>query len=114
MRVPKYYYVNYKVLFKTWKQGERKKVLSSVEYPCRESKHGIKESEGNMFSPKFKGNVQGRKHSGSCAFAEPELVTFRKPKCVIQNKNNVHKNLNNSHNYYDEIELFEGVSNRNT
>ena len=34
----------------------------------------IKESEGNMFNPIFKKNVQGRKHPGSCAYAEPELL----------------------------------------
>ena len=47
---------------------------SPVEYPSREYKHDIKESEGNMFNPIFKKNVQGRKHPGSCAFAEPELL----------------------------------------
>ena len=44
-----------------------------------------------MFNPILKGNVQG-------AFAEPELLNFRKPKRVVQNKNNGHKNSNNSHN----------------
>ena len=44
-----------------------------VEYPSRECKHGIKESKGNMFNPIFKESVQGQKHLGSCAFAEPEL-----------------------------------------
>ena len=32
-----------------------------VEYPSRESEHDTNESEGNMFNPIFKGNVQGRK-----------------------------------------------------
>ena len=45
---------------------------SPVEYPSRECKHDIKESKGNMFNPIFKENVQGKKHSGSSAFAEPE------------------------------------------
>ena len=45
-----------------------------VEYPSRECKHDIKESEGNMFNPIFKENVQGRKYPGSCAFAELELL----------------------------------------
>ena len=45
-----------------------------VEYPSKECKHDIKESKGNMFNPIFKENVQGRKHPGSCAFAEPELL----------------------------------------
>ena len=53
---------------------------SPVEFPSRECKHAIKESEGNMFNPVFKENVQGRKHPGSCAFAEPELLCYRKPK----------------------------------
>ena len=49
---------------------------SPVEYPSRECKHDtcIKESKGNMFNPIFKENVQGQKHPGSCAFAEPELL----------------------------------------
>ena len=46
---------------------------SRVEYPSRECKHDIKESKGNMFNPIFKENVQGWKHPGSCAFAEPEV-----------------------------------------
>ena len=44
----------------------------TVEYPSRECKHDIKESEGTMFNPKFTKNVLGRKHLGSCAFAEPK------------------------------------------
>ena len=42
-----------------------------------------------------------------------ELLTFRKPKFVFQNKNNAHENPNNSHNYHDEIELYQGISKRN-
>ena len=53
--------------------------LQSLEYPSRECKHDIKESKGNMFNPIFKENVQGQKHPGSCAFAEPELLIERKP-----------------------------------
>ena len=45
-----------------------------VEYSSREWKHDIKGSKGNMFNPIFKENVAGRKHSESCAFAEPELL----------------------------------------
>ena len=45
-----------------------------VEYPSRECKHDIKESKGNILNPIFKENVQGQKHPGSCAFAEPELL----------------------------------------
>ena len=48
-----------------------------MEYPSREFEHDIKESEGNMFNPIFKGNVQGLKHPGMYAFAEPELVGYR-------------------------------------
>ena len=57
------------------------KQLQSPELPnSRECKHGIKESEGNMFNPIFKENFQGRKHLGSYAFAESELLSYRKPK----------------------------------
>ena len=56
---------------------------SPVEYPIKECKHDIKESESNMFNTIFKENVQGRKHSGSCAFAKPELHSYRKPKSVV-------------------------------
>ena len=54
--------------------------LQSLEHPGRECKHDIKESKGNMFNPISMENVQGRKHPGSCAFAEPELLMQRKPK----------------------------------
>ena len=43
-----------------------------VEYPSRKCKHNIKMSEGNMLNPIFKENVQGQKHPGSYAFAEPD------------------------------------------
>ena len=88
--------------------------LQSLELPRRENKHDRKESEGNMFNPISKGYVQERKHPGRCAFAESELLGFRKPKRVIQNKNNGHKNPNDSHDYHDEIELYQGISKRNT
>ena len=55
-----------------------------VEYHSRKCKHDIKESKGNMFNPIFKVNVQGWKHSGSCTFAETELLSYRKPKRVVQ------------------------------
>ena len=54
-----------------------------VEYHSRECKHEVKESIGNMFNPIFKENVQGRKHPGSCAFAEPELLSYKVPKRVV-------------------------------
>ena len=41
--------------------------LQSLELHCRISK-------GNMLNPIFKENVQGQKHPGSCAFAEPDLL----------------------------------------
>ena len=75
---------------------------SPVEYHSRECQHDINESEGNMFNPIFKENVQGRKHPGSCAFAEPKLLSCRKPKRVVQMKKNAHEYPNNSHNYHDE------------
>ena len=65
---------------------------SPVEYISRESKHNIKESEGNMFNPIFKGNVQGRKHRSRRAFAEPELKS-QKSECVVQKKGMVLKIL---------------------
>ena len=59
---------------------------SPVEYPSRESKHNIKESEDNMFNPNFKGNVlQGRNIQGGVTFAESELLCFRKPEHVVRN-----------------------------
>ena len=58
---------------------------SLVKYYSRESKHDIKESEGNMFNPIFKEKVLGLKHSGICIFAESKLRGFRKPECTGQN-----------------------------
>ena len=64
-----------------------------------------------MFNPIFRENVQGRKHPGSCVFAEPEQLSYRKRKRVFQNEKNGHKNSNNNHNYHDEnhdeIELYQ-------
>ena len=61
--------------------------IANLELTCRiswyESKHYIKGSEGNLFNLIFKGNVQGWKHPGRCAFAEPELLYFRNPKRVL-------------------------------
>ena len=75
---------------------------SLVQYPSRECKHEIKVFEGNVFHPIFRENVQGRKHPGSCAFAEQELLSYRKPKRVVENGKDGHKNPNDSHNYLDE------------
>ena len=55
--------------------------LQSLELPCRECRHDIKESKGNMLNPIFKENVQGRQHPGSCAFAESDLLRYKTPKC---------------------------------
>ena len=64
-----------------------------------------------MFNPIFKENVKGREHPGSCALAEPEILSYRKPKRVVQNEKNGHENDNSSHNYHDEnhdeIELYQ-------
>ena len=56
--------------------------LQSWELPFKLSlcKHDIKESKGNMINPSFKGNIQRRKHPGGFAFAETELLSYRKPK----------------------------------
>ena len=63
-------------------------------------------------------NVQERKHPGNFAFAEPELIIYRKPKHVVQKVKNGHKIPNNCHNYHDEnhyeIEFYQGNSNRST
>ena len=52
--------------------------LQSLELPCRKSHKGIytwhKGVQRNMFNPIFKENIQGRRHPGSYAFAEPELL----------------------------------------
>ena len=89
-----------------------------IEYPSRECKHDIQDSEGNLFHPIFKENVQGQKHPGSCTFAEPELLSYKKLKRVAQDEKNGHKNPQNSHNYYDEnhdvIKLYQGNSKRST
>ena len=49
-----------------------------------------------IFNAKFK-NVQGQKHpggwqgGGGVMVAEPELLSHRKPKCVVQSEKNGHK-----------------------
>ena len=87
---------------------------SPVEYPSTESKNDTKKSEDNMFNPIFKGNVPGRQHPGMCAFAEPELLCYRKPKHVAQNKKNGQIYPNKSHSYHDEIGLDQGINKMNT
>ena len=91
---------------------------SPVEYPRRKCKHDIKKSKGDMFNPISKENVQGWKHPGSCTFAEPELLSCRKPKHVVQKVTTGHKNPNNCHNYHDgnhdEIEFYQRNSKRCT
>ena len=56
---------------KCHKDNQLQSLEFPVECPSRECKHDIKDSEGNMFNPIFKENVQGRKHPGSCSFAQP-------------------------------------------
>ena len=99
-------------------QSFAKPAIPFVEYSIRECKHDRKESDGNMFNPIFKETVQGRKHPGSCPFAETELLSYRKPKRVVQNENNCHQNPDDCHNYYDEnndeVVLYQGNSERST
>ena len=66
-----------------------------------------------MFNPIFEVNVQGGKHPRRRAIAKPELLCKREPRREVQIKKNGHKNSNNSHNYHDEIELYQGISKRN-
>ena len=70
-----------------------------------------------MFNPIFK-NVQRRKHPGTCAVAEPKLLSYKKPKRVVKTERNDHKYINNSHDYHDEnhddIELYQGNSKMST
>ena len=44
-----------------------------------------------MFNIIFNENIQKRKHQESCAFAEPELFSYRKPKREVQNERNGHQ-----------------------
>ena len=48
--------------------------ISPAEYPSGECKHYIKESEGNMFNPVFKENVQEWRHPGSCADDNYDII----------------------------------------
>ena len=48
------------------------------------------------------------------AFVEPELLSYRMPKNVVQNKENGNENPNNNRNYHDEMKLYQGISKRNT
>ena len=67
-----------------------------------------------MFHPIFKADVQGWKHPKICAFAEPELLSYRKPKRVVQNEKDDHKDFHNIQNHHgenhDEKELYQGNS----
>ena len=55
-----------------------------------------------MFNQVFKENVHGLKHPGNCTSTEPELLSYRRPKRVVQNENDGYKNPLNSHKYHDE------------
>ena len=76
--------------------------LQSLELPrrisSREYKDDIKYSEGNMFNPILKENVLERKHSGSFPFAEPELLSYKKHKRIVQYEKNGHNNPQKSPN----------------
>ena len=65
------------------KDNQLQSLELNVEYPSRESKSNIKVTEGSMFNP-IKGNIQGKKYP----FAEPEILSYRKPKHVVENKKN--------------------------
>ena len=56
------------------------------------------------------GNIQGDVH------LQNQNYCYKKPKRVVQNENNGHKNPSSSHNYHDEnddeIELFHGNGKR--
>ena len=54
----------------------------------------------------FKSNIQ-RGCPGVDTCREVLICRTRKLKYVIQNKNDDHKNPNYSHNYHDEIELYQ-------
>ena len=69
-----------------FKQSIARPVAPKYENSNRECKHDVKKSEVNMVNPILTENVQGWKHHGSCTFAEPELLSYRKPKCVVQTK----------------------------
>ena len=89
-----------------------------IEYPSRECKHDIKESEGNMFHPIFKenvprgGNIQGVVHLQNQNYYVTESL-----KCSSKAMNG-HKNPNDSHNYHDEhhdeIKFYQRKNNRST
>ena len=51
--------------------------------PC---KHDIKEPEGETFNPTFKENVQGRKTCRELWICRTKLLSYRKPKRVVQNE----------------------------
>ena len=84
------------------KDNQCKAWNSPVEYPSRECKRYVKESESNMFITIFKEKIHEQKYEGSCAFEKQVLLSSRTPKSVVQKVKNGHKNLNSSHNNHDE------------
>ena len=76
---------------KRHKDNSCKAFSSPVEYPSRECKHNVKKFDGNMVNPIFKEDVQGWKHPGSCTFAEPEPLSYRKSKHEVHNEKIGHK-----------------------
>ena len=57
---------------------------SPVEYPSRVCKHDIKESKGSMSN--IQGECPGAESSRELRIIEPELLNYRKPKCVFRMK----------------------------
>ena len=57
--------------------------------------------------------MKGNGGGGGYVIAEPELASFRNPKCAVQKQIEWTSNSNNIHNHRDEIELYAGTSKRN-
>ena len=66
----------------------------------------------------IQGECPGAEHPGSCAFAEPEQLRYRKTERAVQIEKNGYKDPNNGHNNHDEnldeIKLYQGNSKRST
>ena len=53
-------------------------------------------------------NIQGGAHLQNQNYFFSESIN------MLLKIENGHKNLNNSHNYHDEMELYQGINKRNT
>ena len=62
------------------KDNQMKSLEPPLEYPSRECKHEIKDSEVYIFYPMFKKNVQGGNIQGVAHIAETELLSCRNSK----------------------------------